>query len=249
MGKKRSYAPKATSKKYKQSLNVQKLDAKLRRYRREDTEYCQYQHTLLSGNVGKVSIWHLTKISGWVKRFGPDPSGVTELHKIDYDFQFKAADEPGPTTCTAFLVTLRNDTMSQLTDNMGTDLPTLVENIHYIPGKQPGLIAGTWEDSGQAYLNPAFFNIKKQWKFSVGSYNYSDPAVTAYSNGRDMSRFRGSIYHRKKLVNGRGAFDPGTMSTINNEAKVFLLVFSDNISGIEGSPRLDATTMVTLKST
>jgi len=247
--RKRSYAPKATNKKYKQSMNVQKLDAKLRRYRRDDTEFCQYQHTLLAGNVSPVSIWNLTKISGWVKRFGPDPSGVTTLHKIDYDFQFKAATEPGPTTCTAFLVTLRSDTMSQLTENQGTDLQGgLVENVHYIPGKQPGLIAGSFVDSGQAYLNPTFFNIKKQWTFSVGSRDYSEPDQISRCC-RDMHRFRGTCYHNKKLVNGRGAFDPGTMSTINNEAKLFLLVFSDNISGVEGSPRLDATSMLTLKST
>jgi len=246
--RKRSYAPKATAKKYKQSMNVQKLDAKLRRYRREDTEFCQYQHTLLSGNVAPVSIWNLTKISGWVKRFGPDPSGVTELHKIDYDFQFKAATEPGPTTCTAFLVTLKSDTMTQLTENQGTDLQGgLVENTHYINGAQPAG-GGVYIGSGQTYLNPAYFTIKKQWTFAIGSRDFSEPDQISRCC-RDQYRFRGTCYNKKKLVNGRGAFDPGTMSTINNEAKVFLLVFSDNISGIEGSPRLDATSMVTLKST
>lgn len=245
--RKRSYAPKGTNKKYKQSMNVQKLDAKLRRYRRDDTEWSQYQHTINS-DLASVTIWHLTKVSGWAKRFGPDPAGVSELYKIDYDFQFKSATEPGPTTCTAFLVTLKNDTMTQLTENQGTDLQGgLVENVHYINGKQP---AGGGLDiqSGQTYLNPSFFNIKKQWHFSVGGRDFSDPDQVQRCC-RDMYRFRATCWNQKKLVNGRGAFDPAAMSTINNEAKVFLIVFSDNISTVEGSPRLDATSMITLKST
>lgn len=226
-------------------LSVAGLNSKVNRQRRLDTEYTQYQNTLPSLGMGATNVWHLTQMSSWVKRFGPDPGGVASLLKLDYDFQFKTDTEPGPTTLTAFLVTLKHDTMSQLTENAGSDLTALVENIHYLTGTAPD--GGLTITSGQGFLNPVYFNIHKTWKFSLGIKQY-DSVPTNSRTDRDMYRITGTYYHKRKLVNGRGNFDPALMTTCANDAKVFLIVFSDNISAIEGSPRLDGTCVATVKS-
>lgn len=237
----------------KSSMNVQKLDAKLNRYRRQDTEWTQYQvKTAGSPAIGQVYIWHMTKLSTWIERFGPSPAGVPYLHKIDYDLYFKEGDEAGPTTFTAFLVSLKSDTQTQLCENQGTDLSAgLVENTHYISGQQAtdtGLDIG----SGQVYLNPAYFRVHKKMQFALGKDMFWTGSGSA-PQSKNMSdtgrRFTGTIKCNKKLQNGRGNFAPSVMSTCDNSAKVFLLVFSDNASGVEGSPILNGQCMVTVRST
>lgn len=233
---------------YNNSMAVQKLDRKLKAYRRQDTEWTQYQvKTANSPTLSTKYIWHLTKVADWTARFGTSPAGVPYLHKINYDFYFKTADETGPTTFTAFIVTLRKDTQTQLTENLGTDLQSgLVENVHYISSEEAAG-GGLAVPSGQVMLNPAFFRIHKRWEFALGEEGfYSGMKLKNMSDsGR---RFTGVIRHPKKLMNGRGDFDPAGVSTIDNSAKVFLLVFTNNQSGLEGSPILDGTCMVSIKS-
>jgi len=234
---------------YNNSMAVQKLDRKLKAYRRQDTEWTQYQiKTTASPTLSTKYIWHLTKVADWTERFGITPAGVPFLHKIDYDLYFKTNDEAGPTTFTVFIVSLRGDTQTQLTENQGTDLQSgLVENVHYITGEEAlgGGLVGT---SGQVHLNPAFFRVHKRKDFALGEEGFY--AGMKLKNMSDSGRrFTGSIKHHKKLVNGRGDFDPAGMSTINNSAKLFLIVFTNNASGLEGSPILDGTCMVTVKST
>ena len=234
----------------KTTSNVKSLAAKVRKYRREDTEWTQYQVRAGSPDLTQKHVWHLTKTSTMVKRFGPDAAGVPYLHKIDYDFIYKCAGEDGPTTFTSFLVMLRPDTMAQLTENQGTDLQgSLLENIHYMNALQTDAGGATYT-SGQIELNPAYFKILKRWNFSIGVETFSTAAnEPSRSLDESFKRYTGSIKVNKKLQNGRGNFDPSSMTTFQNEAKVFLLTFTDNITGIEGSPRLDGQCMVTVRST
>ena len=252
-GQKRKWQPSPQLRqldRIRKKMNVQKLDAKLRKYRREDTEWTQYQVLAGSPSLTTKNVWHLTKTSTMVKRFGPDAGGVPYLHKIDYDFQFKCHSEEGPTTFTAFLVTLRTDTMSQLTENQGTDLQGgLLENIHYMNGLQQDN-SGVNYTSGQVELNPAYFKILKRWNFAIGVETFST-AANEPSRSLDESyrRYTGMVKVNKKLQNGRGNFDPASMSTFQNEAKVFLLTFTDNVTSIEGAPVLDGQCMLTVRST
>jgi len=49
------------------SMAIQKLDRKLKAYRRQDTEWTQYQTKTQSPALGNQHIWHLTQISDSVQ--------------------------------------------------------------------------------------------------------------------------------------------------------------------------------------
>ena len=234
----------------KASLTVQKLDARLRAYRRRDTEWTQYQlKTTGDPAITSKYMWHLTSIGNWVKRFGPDPGGIVYTHKIDYDLYFKSNTEAGPTTFSAFIVGLRSDTSDQLIQNNFTSAG-LVENLHFISGQQ-GDTSGVDYTSGMVYLNPQYFVTLKSWKFTLGPKTQYEG--TEVSNVFDKlqsgsgKRFCGSIPWRKRLHSGRGNFED--MTACDNNAKLFLFVFTDNLSGLDGSPTLHGHVMATVKST
>lgn len=234
------------------SMTVAKLDAKLKAYRRRDTEFTQYQ-LKTTGNqaLNQVHHWNLTDVGNWQKRFGPDPGGMVYGHKIDYDLYFKANTEDGPTTFTAFIVALRPDTADQcIKNNFEQNGPS--ENLHYISGQQ-GDVNGVGLDytSGQIFLNPQYFIVKKEWTFTLGPlthYNGSSVNnVIAKSINEQSRRFRGSIPWPRRLHSARGNFED--MTTIDNSAKLYLLVFTDNLSAAEGAPTLHGHVMGSVKST
>lgn len=233
------------------SMNVQKLDAKLRSYRRRDTEWTQYQVLTQSPNLVQKYVWHLTQLDTWTQRFGQTPGGVPYLHSIKYDFDFKCASEAGPTSFSCFLVSLRTDTMSQLVENQGANLQSgLVENIHYMSGQTLDSASQIYTTTGQVELNPMFFKIHKTWRFAIGVETFSSSSnEPSRILSQSHKRITGMLKMNKKLQNGRGNFAPSAMSTCDNSAKVFLLVFNDNLSNLEGSPTLDGQCMVTVRST
>lgn len=227
----------------KQSMAVQKLDSKLKAYQRRDTQWTQYRlETVPTVVIGQAYMWHLHDKGSWVKTFGPDPGGIVYQSRMEYDINVKIAAEVGPVAFTAYMVALRPDTADQLIhSNFLTNGP--IPNIHYVAGTQEGV--PTSLPTGQAYLNPQYFIIKKKWAFHLGKNNYAD-SVT-----RDMKdtnkRLVGTIPWSKRLHSGLGDFDDATF--VDNSAKLFFLLFSDNVSGFNGSPHLDGIVMHHVKST
>ena len=253
-GTKRKFPTRGYAKKrlVNQSMTVQKLDAKLKAYRRRDTEYTQYQlKTTGNQNLLKEQVWHLTDVGSWSKKFGPDPGGIVYGHKLDYDLYFKSASEDGPTTFTCFIVGLRPDTADQaIKNNFEQNGPT--ENLHYMTGQQGDqAIGGLDYTSGQIFLNPQYFIIKKEWCFTLGpATHYTGSSINnviTKNVGETGKRFRGSIPWNRRLHSARGNFED--MTAIDNASKLYLLIFCDNLSSSEGAPTLHGHVMGTIKST
>jgi len=242
-GQKRKF-PTATrySKMARQSMAVQKLDSKLKAYQRRDTQWTQYRlQTVPTQAIGQAYMWHLHDKGSWVKTFGPDPGGIVYQSKMEYDINVTIADETDPVTFTAYMVALRPDTADQLMFNNFLQNGPLV-NTHYVAGTQ----AGTPPlPTGQVYINPQYFIIKKKWVFSLGKNNYANSVTRDIKDTH--KRMVGTIPWSKRLHSGLGDFDDATF--VDNSAKLFFLLFSDNVSGLEGSPILDGIVMHHVKST
>jgi len=226
------------------SMAIQKVDAKLRAYRREDTEYTGYQVTQQSLGLGFINVMHLTQMAAWTKRFGPDPGGTCSLVKIEMDLHFKCANEPSPVTFSCFLATLNPQNADQITENLGQTLAGLIQNIHFIDGVATGPV-----NQGQVYLNPEFFRVHKTWKFTIGTTQLNSTSEAQRSGEFSHKRIVTKLYHQRKLANGRGNFDPSSQSTITNESKVYLIVFTDNLVIDLQYPTLDVNALCTVKST
>jgi len=237
-------APTAENQKT-QIIKLGKQISSLEKYRAQDVQLAQYKVPYASLVSEDFNMWHITDPATWYKAFGPDPAGIARLTRFQADIQIKVNNEPSPVTYSCFLFSLKTATAGQLMQNLNMSLTGLVQDVHYVKGGA----AGSLVPNGQAYLNPSFFTVHKEWHFQLSVDQYDNSSSPGRNPLAGVKRF--TIDHRmdKPLVNGRGDFNPAVMTAFGNPAQLYFAVFNDN-SGLDGQvPSVQATGLCTVRST
>lgn len=188
----------------------------------KDLAYSHYKVTTDQNLSSDFKVWDFTNTGDMTLVFGVDPGAGASFNRVDLDVQVTIANEPSEITYSFFLVSLREETASQLMSNLSEQLTGMTENIHYTKGPPNH---GGW---GQVFLNPSFFITHRSSRFQLSGLKYDDGAGSEARNQiGTVKRLHYSIPWRKRLVSGRGVWD-GTVSTVPFTARLWLLMFNDN---------------------
>lgn len=221
---------------------IAKNQRKINKLIKNETVYTTYQAKLEDLALGHQKTWWITNPPGWTKVFGPPPGDLPIMQKVELDMMIIPANEPSAVTFTVYVVSLRPETMSQLTENKGPGLVTLDQGTHYTD------VAHGILHAGQVALNPQFFKIHKSYRFTKGQELAGDGSTIQRSLSGSVWRASCVLYPNKLLKNGRGDFDPASTSTFDDKAQLYVLAFSDNSTVDAQSPTLTVNASITLKS-
>lgn len=222
--------------------NIAKNTAKINRLIRQETVWTTYQAKSELLALGHQKTWWLTNPAGWTKVFGPEPSDMPTLYKVEVDLSIIPANEPSAVKYSVFVVSLKTDTSSQLTENKGSGLVSLDQGIHYTD------VANGLLHAGQVFLNPQFFRVHKQYKFTIGQELAGDGSQAQRQLSASEKRINFTVYPKQLIKNGRGGFDPASTSTFPDAAQLYVFVFSDNQTVDAQSPTMTANASITLRS-
>lgn len=152
------------------------------------------------------------------------------LGRCHMKMQFTSANEKSPVTYSIFHVRLNPKNAEFVTSTYGNNLSLLPATQGYIRGTS-SITAGDASGGGNVMLNPDWFIVKKQWRFTLSCETASNLGGSAYP-GALSSSFKNIDYSFPMgYTVGKGinawesvSADADTAPHLRN----YLLIFSDN---------------------
>lgn len=207
--------------------------------RKDDQKYGLYKEFISSALTDAVVPLHPAAIAGttsvaWDNCFANNVNAASanrvRMGRCYTKMQFTCGNERAPVTYSVFHVRLNPKNAEFVTKTYGNNLSTLPTGTGYIRGSTP-VALGDASGGGNVMLNPDWFIVKKQWRFTLAAL--TDTSVTANSTN-PRSTYKNIDYSFPLgYTVGTGI---GTWLTASADAdtaphlKNYILVFTDNLS-------------------
>lgn len=160
------------------SKAFKKIDAIRDDMRKDDQKYGMYKEFISSGLTDKVLLIAPAGAAGasspvWTNCFANNTNALlanrVRLGRCYMKMQFTSANERSPITYSIFHVRLNPKNAEYLVSAYGDNLATLPEPEGYIRGST-ATATGDASGGGNVMLNPDWFIVKKQWRFTLSQY-------------------------------------------------------------------------------
>lgn len=211
--------------------------------RKDDQKYGLTKEFISSGLTDKILLIAPAYTAGaaspaWTNCFADNTNALlcnrVRLGRCYVKMQFTSANERSPITYSVFHVRLNPKNAEYLINQYGDNLATLSSPLGFIRGTTP-ISAGDASGGGNVMLNPDWFIVKKQWRFTLSQYVATDdtgqPQRSAQKTGSGtLKNIDYSFPLGYTLGKGVGSWadvpaDKDTAPHLRN----YFMIFSDNL--------------------
>jgi len=235
--------PTASNQKY-QILSLNKKINRISRKVSSRTYKVMHKSSLTEQNMASPAyIFNLTNIPTWTSVFGETDNiqegGKYKSSKMTIDLAIRAGTETESVVYTVFVVTPKNQKVAEETDNGTGTLSSLTAGVDYT------MI------SGKALLNLKRWNVHKvirgQTTPVVTEAFGTVPGTTVnYVNEvKPLRRYFSIPKPNINVQNRTGTWDQVTPNEMNYNQRYNVMVFNNNLSTVEGSPKWSMTVLHT----
>lgn len=206
--------------------------------RKDDQKYGLTKEFISSGLTDKVLLIAPAATAGlsspvWTNCFANNTNALlanrVRLGRCYMKMQFTCASERSPITYSIFHARLNPKNAEYLINQYGDNLATLSSPTAYIRGSTATSI-GDASGGGSVMLNPDWFVVKKQWRFTLAGLTNASVASASTTPSSTYKNIDYSFPLGYSLGKGVGSWgdvpaDKDTAPHLRN----YLLIFSDNI--------------------
>jgi len=142
--------------------------------------------------------------------------------KLNLDFTIQVSQEAQMCQYTAFIVSLKTSAANTIIQAAGEDLTSLQADVHYR------------SQSGKAMVNMNYFNIHWSKRLNLFTEDTVAGVTVTTSNKADiMKRYYARVPFRRFIKPGTApsAFNNLPSTSMPDNAKLYLLIFTDDIAG------------------
>lgn len=237
------WAKSASAQSRQIQTNNRRLNAVQARLKKDTQRYGLTKEFISSGLTDKVlliapALTAGTSSPSWSNCFANNTNALlanrVRLGRCHVKMQFTSANERSPITYSIFHVRLNPKNAEYVISQYGDNLATLSSPLGFIRGTTP-VAAGDASGGGNVMLNPDWFIVKKQWRFTLAQYVATDdtgqPQRSSQRTGSGtLKNIDYSFPMGYTLGKGVGSWgdvpaDKDTAPHLRN----YFMVFSDNI--------------------
>lgn len=206
--------------------------------RKDDQKYGLYKEFISTALTDKFLLIAPANTAGatspvWNNCFADNTNALlanrVRLGRCHMKMQFTCGNERSPVTYSIFHVRLQPRNAEYVVNQYGDDLATLPAIEGYIRGTTP-VSTGDASGGGNVMLNPDWFIVKKQWRFTLSAItNVSNTSATTTPIGNTKNI---DYSFPLNYTLGKGISSWGTVSADTDtppHLRNYILIFSDNI--------------------
>lgn len=232
------WAKSASAQSRQIQTNNRRLNAVQARLAQDTQRYGLTKEFISSGLTDKILMIAPAATAGlsspvWTNCFANNTNALlanrVRLGRCYMKMQFTCGNERAPITYSVFHVRLNPKNAEYVISQFGDNLATLSSPLGYIRGTTATSL-GDASGGGNVMLNPDWFIVKKQWRFTLTGYN-NVSVITSSTNS--YSTFRNIDYSFPMgYTLGKGVGSWGDVPADKDTAphlRNYLMVFSDNI--------------------
>ncbi len=220
------------------SKAFKRIDAIRDDMRKDDQKYGLFKEFISSGLTDKFLLIAPANTAGasspvWNNCFADNTNALlanrVRLGRCYMKMQFTCANERSPITYSMFHVRLNPKNAEYVVSQYGDNLASLPGTSGYIRGSTATSI-GDASGGGNVMLNPDWFIVKKQWRFTLSALtntSQTQPTTTPAGSTKNIDYSFPLNYTLGKGISSWStlAADTDTAPHLRN----YLLIFSDNI--------------------
>lgn len=232
------WAKSASAQSRQIQTNNRRLNAVQARLAQDTQRYGLTKEFISSGLTDKILMIAPAATAGlsspvWTNCFANNTNALlanrVRLGRCYMKMQFTCGNERAPITYSVFHVRLNPKNAEYVISQFGDNLATLSSPLGYIRGTTATSL-GDASGGGNVMLNPDWFIVKKQWRFTLTGYN-NVSVITSSTNS--YSTFKNIDYSFPMgYTLGKGVGSWGDVPADKDTAphlRNYLMVFSDNI--------------------
>ncbi len=232
------WAKSASAQSRQIQTNNRRLNAVQARLKKDTQRYGLTKEFISSGLTDKVLLIAPAASAGtsspaWTNCFANNTNALlanrVRLGRCYMKMQFTCANERSPITYSIFHVRLNPKNAEYVISQFGDNLASLSSPLGYIRGTTATSI-GDASGGGNVMLNPDWFIVKKQWRFTMSALtntSQTQPTTTPLGSTRNIDYSFPLGYSVGKGVGSWGDVpaDKDTAPHLRN----YIMIFSDNI--------------------